>query len=206
MNIRIGLHTGPVSSTTSDRAAAIGYTGAHVNRAARIEPVRNLGGVRQRGVLRLWPSSARRSSGARQSAVEPAGCLRVRGDMQLAKGIPPPSHLSRFAEASFCHRGVAKAAHDLYCVEARRRGEVPARMPRCDHGQSCPRICAMPTAPSGRIPNKLRLLGYELAPEHVFLRRKYKFPMPSSKSWRSASMRAGREIGSERLDLRAEAR
>src|SRR5213079_66185 len=45
LNIRIGLHTGPVFMHYDPVVRRLGFTGAHVNRAARIEPIADHGQV-----------------------------------------------------------------------------------------------------------------------------------------------------------------
>src|SRR4029079_7031723 len=45
LNVRIGLHTGPVVVHYAPVVRRLGFTGSHVNRAARIEPIARPGEV-----------------------------------------------------------------------------------------------------------------------------------------------------------------
>ncbi|MFZ3376265.1 MAG: adenylate/guanylate cyclase domain-containing protein [Chthoniobacterales bacterium] len=95
LNIRIGLHTGPVVMHYDPVTRRLGFTGAHVNRAARIEPVAKPGEVfaseEFAALAELGAEIERRNAGkdSGDSSDAAAGFVcEYAGSMQLAKGYP----------------------------------------------------------------------------------------------------------------------
>jgi len=76
MNIRIGMHTGPVFRAHDPLLGRDNYFGSHVNRAARIEPVAAAGSV----CVSAEMAYALAATGDRRFALDYLGCL------PLAKG------------------------------------------------------------------------------------------------------------------------
>ena len=90
------------------------------------------------------------------------------GSKPLAKGYPGRFRLYRvLPKRVFALEDLARAIHELYCVEAAANGDTPETNPSLvswerltEEGREAN------LAQAGDIPNKLRTLGYELAPGH----------------------------------------
>ncbi len=125
LNIRIGLHAGPVVMHYDPVVRRLGFTGSHVNRAARIEPVARPGEVfaseEFAALAELASEIERRSHDTGEPTGDEGFVCEYAGTMQLAKGYP--------------------GRYRIYRVAPKR-------------------------AVVGDIPNKLRHLGYELAPSY----------------------------------------
>jgi class 3 adenylate cyclase/tetratricopeptide (TPR) repeat protein len=174
LNMRIGLHTGPVFMHYDPVVRRLGFTGAHVNRAARIEPVAKHGEVYASeefaAMAELTGETLRLGAGS-GSAAELGFICEYAGTMQLAKGYPGRHRIYRVVpKRGFELEGLAKAAHAAYCEGARARGETPATNTSLRAWEELSEdLRESNRAQVADIPNKLRLLGYELAPSHGML-------------------------------------
>lgn len=180
LNVRIGLHTGPVFLHYDPVVRRLGYTGAHVSRAARIEPVAESGQVfasEEFAALAELGEEVRRRAAAggpgpgHVGAAAPGNVGFVSeyaGTMRLAKGYPGWFRIYRvLPKRVFAIEELAKAAHEIYCDEARSRGESPADNPALRAWADLPEDKRDANrALVADVPNKLRLMGYELAPNY----------------------------------------
>lgn len=154
LNVRVGLHTGPVYMSFDPVVRRLGFTGAHVNRAARIEPVTDAGNVFASEEFAALATLNRAKGFACEFA----------GTMNLAKGFPGRHRIYRVLPVrEFPIEALARAAHNLYCDEARARGETsttnvvlsPWEELREDYREAN-------RAQVADIPNALNVLGFEL--------------------------------------------
>jgi class 3 adenylate cyclase len=202
LNIRIGLHTGPVFMHYNPVVRRLGFTGAHVSRAARIEPVAEPGQVfaseEFAAMAELGSEVQRRSAsgtpeGAREVAAgepppTPMGppslseepededlvgstselgfVCEYAGSMQLAKSYPGRYRIYRVVpKRVFALECLARAAHDAYCEESRARGDTPVTNSSLRPWEELSEdLREASRAQVADIPNKLRLVGLELAP------------------------------------------
>lgn len=175
LNIRIGLHTGPVFMHYDSVVRRLGFTGAHVNRAARIEPVAKPGEVfaseEFAALAELDAEIQRRQNGARDGEEGTGFVCEYAGSMHLAKGYPGRFRIYRvMPNRVFAVEELAKAAHEAYCAEAKARGETPASNSSMRPWADLSEDLRDPNrAQVADIPNKLRFLGYELAPSYGIL-------------------------------------
>lgn len=169
LNIRIGLHTGPVFLHYDPVVRELGYTGVHVSRAARIEPVTRPGEIyvseEFAAFAELEIEIARRQASGDVAAANGGFVCEYAGSMPLAKGYPGRHRIYRLVPRStFIIEDLAKAAHEAYCAEARARGDAPetnvALRPWEELSEDLRQANRGQVAD---IPNKLRALGYELA-------------------------------------------
>lgn len=170
LNIRVGLHTGPVFMHYDPVVRRLGFTGAHVNRAARIEPVAKPGEVfasEEFAALSEFDAETRRLDG-RGEAGEQSGAFvcEYAGSMQLAKGYPGRHRIYRVVRHRvFAIEELAQAAHEFYCAEALVRGETSEKNSALCPWKNLPEYLREANrAQVADIPNKLHWLGYELAP------------------------------------------
>jgi class 3 adenylate cyclase len=167
LRIRIGLHTGPVVMHFDPVVRRIGFTGTHVNRAARIEPVTVPGQVyasEEFAAMTALSSEIQRLGGA-DTGPELGFVCEYADSMQFAKGYPGRYRIYRVVpKRVFAIESLAKAAHEAYIAESRARGETPgtnsAMRPWDELGED---LRDANRAQVADIPNKLRMLGYELA-------------------------------------------
>ena len=164
LNIRIGLHTGPVFLHYNPVVRQLGYTGAHVSRAARIEPVTQPGEVfasEEFTALVELDSAARRHRGEPEAA---AFICEYAGSMALAKGYPGRYRIYRLVPARRLDiEELAKAIHELFCEEARKRNETPETNSMLRPWDELSENMRDANREQGAdIPTKLRMLGYEL--------------------------------------------
>lgn len=168
LNIRVGLHTGPVFLHYNPVDRRLGFTGAHVNRTARIEPVTQPGEVfasEEFAALVELDAAIRRHSGDPATAERAGFVCEYAGSMALAKDYPGRYRIYRLAPARRLDiEELARAIHDLYCEEAQSRGktlETNSMLRRWDELPEDMRDANR--AQAADIPNKLHMLGYELA-------------------------------------------
>jgi hypothetical protein len=151
----------------------LGFTGAHVNRAARIEPVAQPGEAfaseEFAALSELSAELARLTAPTRADADAPdeeGFVCEYAGSMALAKNYPGRYRIYRLLP----HRvlpieTLAKAIHQAYCNESRARGDSPATNAALRPWHDLPEdLRNANRAQAADIPNKLWLLGYELAP------------------------------------------
>ena len=169
LNIRVGLHTGPVLAHYNPVLRQIGYTGSHVSRAARIEPIAERGEVYASeefaAMSELGKAMGWRNPGTTKTLRENFVC-EYAGSKALAKGYPGLFRIYRvIPERNFAIEELARAAHALYCEQQKQRGktekELPAMRPWEELSED---LRDANRAQVTDIPNKLYLLGYELAP------------------------------------------
>jgi len=216
LNIRVGLHTGPVLAIYNPVVRQLTYTGAHVTRAARIQPVVAPGQVygSEEFAAMLELDMAARSL-ADSATVEPPGgnpvCKYV-GTIHLAKSFPGRFRVyGVVAERTFPIEELAAAAHQLYCQTQLAKGDVPANSPALASWQELPEPFREANhSQVADIPFKLGLLGYELSSGPGFHPRDLKLTpeqveMLSEKEhlrWLMERDRSGWTYGSPRDDAR----
>jgi len=168
LSIRIGLHTGPVFLHYDPVVRELGYTGVHVSRAARIEPVARPGEIYASEEFAAF-AELETEIGRRRPATAGAStgfACEYAGSMQLAKHYPGRHRIYRLVPRhTFAIEDLARAAHDSYCSEARARGETAqtnvALRPWEELSEDMRQANRAQVAD---IPNKLRDLGYEISP------------------------------------------
>ena len=175
LSIRIGLHAGPVLMHYDPVVRRLGFTGSHVNRAARIEPVTKPGQVfaseEFAALAEFGGEMQRRSrdSGNESDANADDGLVcEYAGTMQLAKGYPGRFRIYRVVRKRvLAVENLAKAYHESYCADARKRGETELTNSSLRPWDDLPDDRKQANrAAVADIPNKLRMLGFELAPSH----------------------------------------
>lgn len=178
LNIRIGLHTGPVVLHYDPVVRRLGYTGAHVNRAARIEPVAKPGEIfasEEFAALAELSGEINQRAAEKNSAkveeVGPGFICQYAGSMRLAKGYPGRFRIYRvLPRRILAVEELARAAHEAYCAEAKARGETAATRISLRPWEQLPEdLRDENRAQVSDVPNKLQSLGYELAPSHGLL-------------------------------------
>jgi class 3 adenylate cyclase/tetratricopeptide (TPR) repeat protein len=167
LNIRIGLHTGPVTMHFDPVVRRLGFTGAHVNRAARIEPIAEPGQVFASEefaamielVNQLPPADGRHPAKPGSQFV-----CEYAGSMQLAKGYPGRYRIYRVSvHRLFAIEALAKAVHEDYCEQSRQRGEAPQTNSSLRPWQELTEDARNANrAQATDIANKLRVMNLEL--------------------------------------------
>lgn len=169
LNIRVGLHTGPVLAHYNPVQRQLGYTGSHVSRAARIEPIAERGEVYASeefaAMAELDKEISRRNPGTEKHRREGFVC-EYAGSKALAKGYPGLYRIYRVVpERNLAIDDLARAAHALYCEEQDRLGKTAADNPMLrSWAELSEDIRDANRSQVLDIPNKLYQLGYELAP------------------------------------------
>jgi class 3 adenylate cyclase len=168
LNIRIGLHTGPVLAVFNPVLRQLSYTGSHVTRAARIQPVVEPGEVyaSEEFAAMLELDTTLRSIGGSAAVATTGGdpiCKYV-GTMRLAKAFPGRFRIYRVeAEWNLSIEALAAARHKSYCETESAKGAVDidsvARTPWSELNEEYKEANRSVVAD---IPYKLGLLGYEL--------------------------------------------
>jgi class 3 adenylate cyclase/tetratricopeptide (TPR) repeat protein len=172
LNIRIGLHTGPVVMHYDPVVGRIGFTGAHANRAARIEPVTKPGQVfaseEFAAMAELSGEIRRRGAAAGGSGSELGFVCEYAGSMQLAKSYPGRYRIYRVVpKRVLALECLAKAAHEAYCEESTAHGDTTATNSSLRRWEELSEdLRDASRSQVADIPNKLRRLGFELAPSH----------------------------------------
>lgn len=168
LNIRIGLHTGPVAIHFNPVTRKIEFTGAHVIRAARIEPVAPPGQVfaSEEFAAMVELTAQKDGAGAVAAAPGPGFVCEFAGTMKLAKDYPGRHRIYRVVrQREFAIEALAKAAHEDYCEKARARRETPETNPALrPWDQLNEDLRDANRAQVSDIPNKLRLIHLELTP------------------------------------------
>lgn len=168
LNIRVGLHTGPVFLHYDPVVRRLGFTGAHVSRAARIEPVTQPGEVfasEEFAALVELNAAIRRHRGEPAAADLTGFVCEYAGSMALAKDYPGRYRIYRLAPARRLDiEELAKAIHELYCEEEHSRGQTLQTNSMLRSWDELPEdMRDANRAQAADIPSKLRMLGYELA-------------------------------------------
>ncbi len=154
LRIRTGLHAGPVFLHHDPIVRRLGFSGAHVNRAARIEPVAGHGEI-----FASEEFSA-------LAAITPACGFTCEFAVTkpLAKNYPGLHHLYRvIRDRSADLLLLAQAIHEDYCAKARAYGETPqSNAALIPWDKLPPGLQSANLAQAEDIPRKLRQLGYEI--------------------------------------------
>ena len=171
LNIRIGLHSGPVFMHYNPVLRQLGFTGAHVSRAARIEPVTRAGEVYASEEFAAMAELGAEIQRRGHSNPSPEGQgfeCEYAGSMKLAKGFPGQYRIYRvIPKRSLDIEELAKAIHALYCAKALANGQRPEMNIAMRPWEELPEdLRDSNRAQAADIPNKLNRLGYELAPSH----------------------------------------
>lgn len=157
LSIRTGLHTGPVFVHFDPIVRRLGFTGAHVSRAARIEPVTEPG--------KIFASEAFAAYAA-VDKVDEFVCDFV-GTLALAKKYPGEFRLYRIRRVkSLPLDAIARAIHEEYYRAALRNDpNAPAKNPSLRSWEELPAdLKASNREQAEDISEKLRLVGYEIQP------------------------------------------
>jgi hypothetical protein len=149
----------------------LGFTGAHVSRAARIEPVTRAGEVYASEEFAAMAELGAEIRRRIQSSSSPEGQgfeCEYAGSMKLAKGFPGQYRIYRvISKRSLDIEELAKAIHALYCTQAQANGQRPETNSAMRPWEELPEdLKDSNRAQAADIPNKLNRLGYELAPSH----------------------------------------
>jgi class 3 adenylate cyclase len=195
LNIRVGLHAGPVFLHYDPVVRRLGFTGAHVNRAARIEPVVRAGEVfvseEFAALAELGNEIDRR--GGDHSADRAGFVCEYAGSMPLAKGYPGRFRIYRLRPFRRLEiEEIAQVIHELYCREAVARGEI------------------FETNRALRPWAELRMLGYELTADRGIAASEMALPPElveavarhEHRRWMDDRRRQGWTYGSSRDDAR----
>lgn len=154
LRIRTGLHAGPVFLHQDPVVRRLGFSGAHVNRAARIEPVADHGGILASeefaALATLTPGIGFSVEFSRKG--------------RLYKNYPGEHRLYRVVrDRSADLVLLAKAIHEDYCEKARGYGDTPETNSALVPWEDLPPgLQSANLAQADDIPHKLRSLGYEI--------------------------------------------
>jgi class 3 adenylate cyclase len=176
LNIRVGLHTGPVFAHYNPILRQLGFTGSQVSRAARIEPVATPGEVYSSeefaAMAELGAQIRLKKPDLNQPRWDKADgfVCEYAGSMALAKNYPGRYRIYRvIPHRVLAMEELAMAAHALYCRE---QEKITDPKDKADPASLLPweRLAEdlrdANRAQVADLPNKLYLLGYELAPSH----------------------------------------
>jgi class 3 adenylate cyclase len=171
LNVRIGLHTGPVFMHYDPVVRRLGFTGEHVNRAARIEPIAKPGEVfasEEFAALAELGAEIRRRARPDGADEDNGFVCEYAGSRALAKNFPGRFRIYRvLPKRAFVIERLAQAAHESYYAEALKRGETPQTNSSLREWDKLPTdLKDANRAQVADIPVKLRMIGYELAPGH----------------------------------------
>ena len=163
--IRIGLHTGPVFMHYDPVVRRLDFTGTHVSRAARIEPITQLNQVFASEEFVALTELHTAIVGLSEGGVRNGLNCEYAGTMPLAKGYAGQYRIYRvMARPAFGIEDLAQAAHECYREEAMARGENEntnsALKPWAELAED---LRDANRAQVEDIPAKLKHLGYELA-------------------------------------------
>ncbi len=191
LQIRTGLHAGPVFLHQDPIVRRLGFSGAHVNRAARIEPIAEPGSIFCSEEFAALAALAPGNGFSLEYV-----CTRP-----LAKSYPGLHRLYRLTrDRSGDLLMLAKAIHDDYCATTRMNGATPETNPSlCAWGQLPPILQSSNLAQADDIPHKLRKLGYEIVdsggmpPSEIVLDSDLVEPLAivEHERWMAEKMRAG---------------
>lgn len=154
LRIRTGLHAGPVFLHQDPIVRRLGFSGAHVNRAARIEPVADHGGILASEEF------------AALASISPGIGFSVEFSRKgrLYKNYPGEHRLYRvIRDRSADLLLLAKAIHEDYCEKSRGYGDTPETNSALVPWENLPPVLQSANlAQAEDIPYKLRSLGYEI--------------------------------------------
>lgn len=168
INMRVGLHAGPVLMHFNPVTRREDQTGTHVNRAARIEPVAAPGEVyasEEFAALAELDAELRKQSGRPTKARYDNFVCEYAGTMSLAKKFPGRFRIYRVvAKRLFAIDDLAHAAHGIYLENELAKGngigKTPALRPWIELAEQYREANRAQVAD---IPSKLAFLGYELS-------------------------------------------
>jgi class 3 adenylate cyclase/tetratricopeptide (TPR) repeat protein len=169
IRIRVGLHTGPVFMTYDPVVRQRVFNGAHVNRAARIEPVARPGEVFASEEFMALSELSRAESERRGEGTGGAVfACEYAGSMRLAKGYPGRFRIYRLLPERHLEIEIlAKVIHELYRYNESKKGVTPETNPSVRPWDDLSEdLREANRAQAAHIPVKLRLLGYEFASGH----------------------------------------
>ena len=191
LQIRTGLHAGPVFLHQDPIVRRLGFSGAHVNRAARIEPIADPGEILCSEEFAALAAIAPGSGFSLEYV-----CTRP-----LAKSYPGMHRLYRLTrDRSGDLLLLAKAIHEDYCTQARKNGDTTeTNSSLVAWGQLPPKLQSSNLAQADDIPHKLRKLGYEIVdsggmqPSEIVLDPDLVEPLAIAEHdrWVAEKMRAG---------------
>jgi class 3 adenylate cyclase len=169
LNIRVGLHTGPVLAHYNPVLRQIDYAGSHVNRAARIEPIAKTGEVYASeefaAMAELGKEISWRNPGMDSYRREGFVC-EYAGSKALAKGYPGLFRIYRvIPEQNLTIEELARAAHALDSVQHAQERTVRKENSIAGSWEELSEdLREAYRLQVADIPNKLYELGYELMP------------------------------------------
>jgi class 3 adenylate cyclase len=218
LNIRVGLHTGPVFAHYNPVLRQLGFTGSHVSRAARIEPVAAAGEVyasEEFAAMAELGNQIRRtrrsSKGSRANEGDGFVC-EYAGTMPLAKNYPGRFRIYRvIPHRMLAMEELAMAAHAIHAEEQMKRGKTPQDTPsiRAWNGLS-EDLRDECRAQAADLPNKLFFLGFDLVPSHGISPWEIKISPEQIEElakrehdrWMAERQRQGWEFGSDHCNAR----
>ncbi len=155
LQIRTGLHAGPVFLHHDPIVRRLGFSGAHVNRAARIEPKAAPGEILASEEF------------AALAAISPASgfSMEYAVTTKLVKNYPGIHRLYRvLRDRSADLLLLAKAIHEDYCRSAKEYGDTPETNAALIPWEDLPPgLQSANLAQAEDIPSKLEALGYGIA-------------------------------------------
>ncbi len=155
LQIRTGLHAGPVFLHQDPIVRRLGFSGAHVNRAARIEPKARPGEILASEEFAALAANSPASGFSMEYATT----------TKLVKNYPGIHRLYRLVrDRSADLLLLAKAIHKNYCRKAREYGDTPeTNSTLIPWEELSPGLQSANLAQAEDIPSKLQALGYEIA-------------------------------------------
>ena len=168
LDVRVGLHTGPVLSHFNPVVRRVAYTGSHVTRAARIEPVAARGEVyasEEFAAMVELDSKSRLELpiGAPTANAPDEFRCEYAGTMSLSKNYPGRFRTYRVVERrALPLEELAIAAHLLYCADRAASGTMADPSALLPWAQLPEDIRETNRSQVADIPYKLSLVGYEL--------------------------------------------
>jgi class 3 adenylate cyclase len=156
LTVRTGLHTGPVYVHFDPIVCRLGFTGAHVSRAARIEPITP--------PAQIYASEEFAAAAAAAPETR-FGCEFV-GTMPLAKQYPGQYRLYRLrANRPLDIEELGQRIHENYCRAELQQGDSPDQNPSLVPWELLPDDLRQENrAQAEHIKTKLGALGFELVP------------------------------------------
>lgn len=168
LDIRVGLHTGPVLAHYNHVVRKLSYTGSHVSRAARIEPIAEPGEVYASeefaAMVALESGIRGRFLTSRETQMSNGFACEYAGTKPLAKHYPGRFRIYRVLERRiFPLEQLAVAVHADYCADQLKRGVSPIDNPTLLPWEELPEDFRQANrSQAADIAYKLSLIGYEV--------------------------------------------
>lgn len=171
IRFRIGLHTGPVFVHHNPIVRHLTFTGSHVSRAARIEPIARPGETYASEAFAALVDVERvvrqRCEGEERQTPREFIC-EYAGTLKLAKGYAGNHRIYRItAVKELDLEDLARAIHNDYCAQEARKPPANRAIYAAVSWNDLDELMREANrAQAAHIPVKLRILGYELTAGH----------------------------------------